>query len=181
MHSTWYNHSYCISLINAAATIYFAAGFVWVLFEGGAYFFGKPGDINEGWIRYVRVRRWWLLDAASSMRSLSVLLSAVGTTRTTQTVLALAWLPSSEIICTHGRVPCLLPAATIRGRRLFEEIWYTWLHNTISIHHECWSFLSQSPLPLQLTSPFWYTCLTSWFSGCWRRIRWKFFVKLLSV
>ena len=35
--------------------------------------------------------------------------------------------------------------------------------------------------PLQVTSPFWYTCLASWFDGYWRRIRWRFFVKLLSV
>ena len=41
---------------NAVATIYSAAGFVWLLFEGGVYFFGKSGDINDGWIRYVRVR-----------------------------------------------------------------------------------------------------------------------------
>ena len=27
-----------------------------LLFEGGAYFFGKPGDVNDSWIRYVRVR-----------------------------------------------------------------------------------------------------------------------------
>ena len=28
-----------------------------LLFEGGVYFFGKPADINDGLIRYVRVRR----------------------------------------------------------------------------------------------------------------------------
>ena len=78
------------------ATINFAAHFVWLLFdcgytiEDGVYFFGKPGDTNDGWIRYVRVRWWWLLDA-SSTHSLSVLLSAVGVSRTTQTVLALVW------------------------------------------------------------------------------------------
>ena len=36
---------------DAAATIYFTAHFVRLLFEGGVYFFGKPGNINEGWIR----------------------------------------------------------------------------------------------------------------------------------
>ena len=36
---------------DAAATIYFAARFVWLLFKGGVYFFGKPRDINDGWIR----------------------------------------------------------------------------------------------------------------------------------
>ena len=39
---------------EAATTIHFAARFVRLLFEGGVYFFGKPGD---SWIRYVRVRR----------------------------------------------------------------------------------------------------------------------------
>ena len=33
---------------DAMATIYFTARFVWLLFEGGVYFFGKPGDINKG-------------------------------------------------------------------------------------------------------------------------------------
>ena len=33
---------------DAAATIYFAGRFVRLLFEGGVYFFGKPGDINDG-------------------------------------------------------------------------------------------------------------------------------------
>ena len=41
---------------DATATIYFAACFMWLLFEGGVYFFGKPGDINDGLIRCVRVR-----------------------------------------------------------------------------------------------------------------------------
>ena len=37
---------------DAAATSYFAAHFVRLLFEGSVYFFGKPGDINDGWIGY---------------------------------------------------------------------------------------------------------------------------------
>ena len=105
-----------------------------LLFKGGyysrvaftLYFLGKSGDINGGWIRYVRVRRWWLLDTVSSTRSLSVLLSAVGMTRTTQTVLVLAWWLSSEIICSCVRVPRLLATATIRGQRWFKDIWYLW-------------------------------------------------------
>ena len=36
---------------DTVATIYFAARFVRLLFEGGIYFFGKPGDIHDGWIR----------------------------------------------------------------------------------------------------------------------------------
>ena len=42
---------------DTAATIYFAARFVRLLLEGGVYFFGMPGDINDGWMRSVRVRR----------------------------------------------------------------------------------------------------------------------------
>ena len=68
-----------------------------------------------------RVRWWWLLDAVSSVRSLSVLLSAMGMTCTIQTVLALAWRPSSEIIHTHVHVLRLLVAATIWGQRLFRS------------------------------------------------------------
>ena len=37
---------------DAAATIYFTVRFVRLLFEGGIYFFGKPGDINDSWIGY---------------------------------------------------------------------------------------------------------------------------------
>ena len=74
---------------------------------------------TAGYLRYVRVRRWRLLGTVSNTRSLSVLLSAVGTTRTKQTVLALTWWPSSEIIRIRVRVPHLLAATTIRGRRLF--------------------------------------------------------------
>ena len=93
----------------------------------------SPETSTMGWIRYVRW--WWLLDAVSSTCSLSLLLSAVGTTRTTQTVLALAWWPSSEIIRTRVRMPHLLAAATIRGWRLFRSrasdcaatIWGQWL------------------------------------------------------
>ena len=93
-----------------------------LLFQGGIYVLESPEtSTTDGWIRYVRVRRWRLLDAVRSTRSLSVLLSAVGTTRTAQTVLALVWWPSSEIIRTRVRVPRLLAEATIRGRRLFRS------------------------------------------------------------
>ena len=145
MATTWSAESlaniYRISLIWCCGYYLFRCSFYVatirgrLLFDGGVYFFGNPGD---GWIRYIWVRQWRLLDNVSSTRSLSVLLSALRTTRTTQTVLALAWWPSSEIIRTRVRVPCLLAAATIQGRclsrasdcvatiqgqRLFEEIW----------------------------------------------------------
>ena len=60
-------------------------------------------------------------SVVSSMHSLSVLLSAVGMTRTTQTVLALAGRSSSEIIRTCVRVPRFLAAATIQGQRFFHS------------------------------------------------------------
>ena len=44
---------YCISL---QLLFFLLPVFVRLLFEGGGYFFGKPADINDGWIRYVRVR-----------------------------------------------------------------------------------------------------------------------------
>ena len=94
--------SYVFLRSDTAATIYFATRFVRLLFEGGIYFFGKPGGINNSWKRYVRVRWWRLLDAVSSMRSLSVLLSAVGTTRTTQTILVLAWWPHQKSFANVG-------------------------------------------------------------------------------
>ena len=101
----------------------FCAATIWgrLLFEGGVYFFANPGDIKDSWVWYihVQVRRWRLLDTVSSARSLSVLLSAMGTTRTPQTILALAWWLLLEIIPTCVHVPCLLVAATIRGWRLF--------------------------------------------------------------
>ena len=73
---------------DAVATICLLLSFVRLLFEGGIHFFENPTDINDGWIRYIQVRRWWLLDAVSSTCNLSVLLSAVGTTRTTQIALS---------------------------------------------------------------------------------------------
>ena len=48
--------------------------------------------------------QWRLLEAVSGKRSLSVPLSVMETSRTTQTALALAWWPSSEIICIHACV-----------------------------------------------------------------------------
>ena len=92
-----------------------------LLFEDNISFFGKPGDINYGWIRYVWVRWWRLLDNVSSTRNLSVLLSAVGMTCTTQAVIVLVWLPLLESIHTRLRVLCLLVMATIWGRHLFRS------------------------------------------------------------
>ena len=51
--------------------------FVQLLFEGSIYFFGKPADTNNGWIRYVQAIQRRLLDVFSSKHSLSLLLPAV--------------------------------------------------------------------------------------------------------
>ena len=51
--------------------------FVRLLFEGGVYFFGKPPNTNNSWIRYIQTIQWRLLDTVISKRSLSVLLSAM--------------------------------------------------------------------------------------------------------
>ena len=70
--------------------------------------------------------RW--LDRVSTCCtcSLSVLLSAVRMTCTTQTVLALAWRPSSEIIRT--RVCCVYyPWLLFEGGVYFvQELWIVW-------------------------------------------------------
>ena len=89
--------------------------FVWLLFKGGYYsrghsFSWKSAVINGSWIRYVRAIQWQLLDAVSSMCSLSFLLSGVEMSCTTQTVLALAC-----IACIHVHVPRILATATIWG------------------------------------------------------------------
>ena len=73
----------------------------WLLFEGSIYFFGKRTSIKNYWIRYIRAIHWQLLDAVNSTRSLSVKLSAVKMSHTTPIALALAWWPSSEIVCMH--------------------------------------------------------------------------------
>ena len=66
------------------------------------------------------------------MHSLSVLLSALGTTRTTQIDLVLAWWPSFTQVCAscllivatiqRQHLFCSRASATIQGWRLFEEI-----------------------------------------------------------
>ena len=90
---------------------------------------------GNGWIRYSQVRWWRLLDAVSSVRSLSVLLSAVETTRTTWIALVLAWWLLSQSIHTcpaytrynyYSRAvfisfrasDCAAREATIRGQHL---------------------------------------------------------------
>ena len=59
-----------------------------------------------------------LIDTGSSTRSLPVLLSAVEMGLRTQTALEQGSVVA--IISTRVRVPHIVTAATIRGRRLFE-------------------------------------------------------------
>ena len=98
--------TYRISSIRRHGYYYFAACFMWLLFEGNVYFFGKPGGINDGWIRYVWVRQWRLLDAFSSMRSLSVLVSAMGTTRTTKSPTGLEERDRGFMMCFIFCIKC---------------------------------------------------------------------------
>ena len=87
-----------------------------------AFFFGKSADTNVGWIRYVWAIQWWLLDAVSSKRSLSVLVSGMERSRTTWTALALVlaqW--PSPIIHIHVHVLHIAAMATIQGRHLFRS------------------------------------------------------------
>ena len=50
---------YCIVItvflrLDVMATIFLLHLFVRLLFEGSVYFFGKPADINNSWIKYIR-------------------------------------------------------------------------------------------------------------------------------
>ena len=101
---------------DAKAILFFSTPvFVWLPFEGSVYFFGTPKDINYSWIRYVRVIQWRLLDTVNSKWSLSVLLSAMETSRTTQTAPVLVRWLSSEI--TRIRM-CMCVTYTSHGNYL---------------------------------------------------------------
>ena len=50
---------YCIVITvflrsDAMATIFLLHLSVQLLFEGSVYFFGKPADINDRWIKYIQ-------------------------------------------------------------------------------------------------------------------------------
>ena len=89
----------CISWIQTSSIrhwryYFFAARFCAATFPGGVYFFGKPAEINNGWIRYIWAIQWQLLDAVCSICSLPVLQSAMKMSCTTQTALSLTQLKS---------------------------------------------------------------------------------------
>ena len=81
----------------------------------------KPTDINNGWIRYVQAIQWWILDAVNSTWSISVLLSAVETSRTTQTIPVTV---TRNYLLMRVCATYILPVATIQGSILFySELW----------------------------------------------------------
>ena len=84
------------------------------------FFIGKPADINDGRIRYAQVIQPRLLDAGSSTRNLSVLLSAMEKSFTTRTALGSL---VTVVRINHVRV-CVprVAAATIRRWGLANEI-----------------------------------------------------------
>ena len=104
--------------------------------KGGVYFFGKPGDIIDGWIRYVQVRQWRLLDTVSSTQSLSPAVScgndSYNTNSSSASVVTIIRNHSHMCACaaftSRGyysgrylfRSRALDCTATIWGRRLFE-------------------------------------------------------------
>ena len=113
---------------------------VWLLFEGGIYFFGKSADVQR-WLDKVHRYSDNYCTTITSKHSLSVLLLAVETSHISQTALALAWWPPSKInlhmcVCTayssrgyYSRVAFILLrapdcVATIWKWQLFEEIRY---------------------------------------------------------
>ena len=63
---------------DTATTILFAVCFTvattqrWLLFEGDIYFLLKPADSNDSWIKYMWAIQLGLIDAGSTMCSISV-------------------------------------------------------------------------------------------------------------
>ena len=86
----YFNHIPVFIQSDTVATIFFLLPvFMWLLFECSVYFFGKHTSINDGWIRYIQANSVNCQMLVSGMCSLSVMLSAVDTSHTTQTALAL--------------------------------------------------------------------------------------------
>ena len=106
----------------------FVSPFVLVrlLFEDGLYFAGKPAGRNDDWNGDVRAIQIGMIDAGSSTRSLSVLLSAVETSLRTRTALEIAQFALAASISMCICVPCTLAVAIIR-RYPFYFAWNSWL------------------------------------------------------
>ena len=53
LHGSYEQFQFAIFLqSDTTATIFSMLVFVWLVFEGNVYFYGKATDINDGWIRY---------------------------------------------------------------------------------------------------------------------------------
>ena len=96
---------------------------MWLPFKGGVYFIGKPADINDSWIGYVRATQQRLLDAGSS--TMQPLSSAVSRGKELYNTNSPSASPVTviRIIWIHVRVPHVA-AAAIQGWGLVEEIRY---------------------------------------------------------
>ena len=114
---------YSISLIRHRGYYFFRCSFQYGYNLRVAFI--SSADSNNAWMRYTQAIQLGLIDAGSSMCSLSVLLSAVEMSLRTQIALEIAqWAPAT-IISTHVRALCILVAATIRGWLLLEGGYYS--------------------------------------------------------
>ena len=128
-----------------------------LLFEGSYYsrvVFILLVDSNNNWIGYMWAIQLSLIDAGSSTRNLSVLLSAMVMSLGPQTALEIALWASAAIICA----PCIpwllfqgsvyfaqsswlcgyyLRVVTIQGWHLIKEIWY-FSNKNLSIYSSGW-------------------------------------------
>ena len=86
---------------------------VGLLYITGLSFIGKPADINDDWIRYLRAIQRRLLDVGSSTRNLSVLLSAMEELYNTNSPSA-SPVSSSELF-TYVCVCCVLLRLLFEG------------------------------------------------------------------
>ena len=100
---------------DAMATICFAGRSVQLPFEGSVYFFGKPADVNDGWIRYVRAVQWHIQHKQPSASQGTIVrndshmcVCAAYTSHSYYSRVVFISLKASDCV------------ATIRGWRLFE-------------------------------------------------------------
>ena len=121
-------------LFNQILFSFFCCSFLCGYYSRVAFIsFERPADTNDGRIKYVRVIQWRLLDAVSSMHSLTVLLSAMEKSHTTQTALVLDHILLFACVCAayasrsyYSKVVLISfrasdCVATIRGWWLFES------------------------------------------------------------
>ena len=131
------------------------------------YFFGKPKDIKDSWIRYIQALQQWLLEAISSTQSLSVLLSVMEKSCATQTILLLACWPSLAVIPTCVGVLSSLAVATLWERRVFCSglpiVRLLFEGRDYSSMASIWrNTIFSSTYEPYLQHKFWYTALQMW-------------------